>query len=184
MNMRGRCLAAMIVTLAASGGCKRPDGEDGAVTSPFNDPQVAGLAVVETDHQVQTGTAVLGFSLMTIPPVLAYAQHIVTEMAAARDRLVALAAAQGIPVDQSTTEAKSGLMDTTIDVANSQPDAAYLEDSVHDVGKAIKIWDNTILPNVSNAALKAELENTRALLGAEEAAGMQLEQDTGIPPKK
>jgi hypothetical protein len=174
----------MIVTLAASGGCKAPDGVDGPVTSPFKDPQVMGLAVVETDHQVQTGTAVLNFPLMTIPPVLAYAQHVVDEMAAARDRLLALAAAEGIMVDESTTEAKSGLTDSMVDVGNKQPDAAYLEDSVHDIDKAIKIWDHTILPNVTDEALKAELANTRALLAAEEAAGMQLESDTGIPPKK
>jgi hypothetical protein len=160
-------------------GCNRPDGEMGPVTSPFKDPQAAGLAVVLTDHQVKNAMA----AHLNIPPVVTYAQMIVEVFAPATDRLMMVAAEQGIPVDQSTTEAQANLKDTQIDTGNMQDDGTYLGDSVHDITKAIEIWDNTILPNVTNEALRAELEATRQLLVDAAAAGMAIMTQTGIPAK-
>lgn len=182
--MRALSTMVMIVLLAASSGCGRfPDGEMGPVTQPFGDDQVVGLAVVLCDHQVQVGSAALSRGLLSIPSVQAYAMRIVAEQTVARDRLIALAAAQGLTIDESTTEAKAHLTDTSVDIGNRQRDPAYLADSVHDVGKAIRVWQNTLLVEVRNPALQAELEVTLQTFNAELAAGQGLLVETGIPPK-
>jgi hypothetical protein len=173
---------ALIVTCCALGSCKRPDGENGPVTEPFADPQAVGLGVVLTDHQVQVGTAALDRGL-EVAAVHDYAVRLVARMAEARDQLLAVAAAQQIAVDQSTAEAQANVHDTSIDIGNHQNDAQYLADSVHDVGKALEIWDNTILPSVTNAALQTELEATRQLLADELAVGKEILALTGIPAK-
>jgi hypothetical protein len=160
-------------------GCAPPDGEKGPVSSPFGDPQVAGLAVVLTDHQVQNAMA----GQLTFPSVQAYARQIMSTFGPARDRLVAVAAAQGIPVDQSSTEAKANLHDTEVDTGNAQDDGTYLGDSVHDLTKALSIWDHTLLVEVRNPALRAELEATRQLIVDAVAAGQALMAETGIPAK-
>jgi hypothetical protein len=173
---------AMIVTLAASGGCKKPDGEDGPVTGSFSDPQAVGLAVVLLDHQATVGTAAINRPL-TFPQVQEYATRVVAETSAARDHLMEVAANLGVMVDQTTTEAKTNEHDTEVDVGNHQDDGTYLGDSVHDISKAVRIWDNTILPNVSVPMLKDELQSIRAMLAALVDAGTQVEVETGIPPK-
>jgi predicted outer membrane protein len=180
--MRTNSVVVVVLSLFAVSGCRRPDGQDGPVSEPFGDPQVAGLAVVLTDHQVLVGMEAISIGLQ-VPEISAYAIRVVAEQSAARDRLLETAAAQGINVDQSTTEAHTNLQDTMTDVANHQPDGNYIQDSVHDIGKAIEVWNNTLLPNVHNAALRAELDTTLQLLQASFAAGSQLLVDFSIPPK-
>jgi predicted outer membrane protein len=180
--MRTLRIAATVVLWWSWSGCTRTDGVAGPVSSPFGDDQVVGLAVVVTDHQVQTGQAALDRGAK-IPEVVAYAMNVIAEQTAARDRLVALAAAQGLRVDQTTIEARTNLVDTMMDVGNFQNDSQYLADSVHDIGKAVEIFDNTLLPLVRNPALRAELTATRELLANELAAGQQVLKETGIPPK-
>jgi predicted outer membrane protein len=177
MRMRSASVVLLLIC-----GCNRPDGENGPVTSPFGDAQAAGLAVVLSDHQVQVGMEAISLGLQD-PDVLDYATRLVAEQTGARDRIMAIAAAQGITPDESTTEAKANLDDTMIDISHHQPDGPYIQDSQHDVGKAIQIWNNTILPNVRNEALKAELEATLQLLEVSFAAATQLLMVAGIPVK-
>jgi len=173
----------LMLALLGGVGCTRPDGEDGAVTHPFGDDQVLGLALVLTDHQVIIGQAALSRSPLAIPAVQDYAMQIVDEQRQAGDRLRAIGTAQGLTTDQSTTEAKAQLADTQVDIGSMQNAAEYIQDSAHDVGKAIRVWDNTLLVNVQNPALRAELVNNRALLAADLAVAQQLERDNHITPK-
>lgn len=177
-----RSAAVVLLWICTLGGCKRPDGENGPVTDPFGDPQAAGLAVVLTDHQVQVGTEALSLGLQ-FPPNRDYATRVVAEQTGARDRLREVAAAQGIEIDDSTAEAKANLQDTINDVGHMQPDGPYIQDSQHDIGKAIEIWNNTLLPNVHNAALRSELEATLQLLQASFAESSQMLMEEGIPVK-
>jgi hypothetical protein len=174
-----RSLVAFLVLVVGLVACARPDGEQGPVSSPFGDPQAAGLAVVLTDHQVTNAMA----GQLNFPSVLAYAQMIVAVFGPATDRLRSVAAVQGIAVDEGTTEAKANLKDTEVDTGNHQDDGTYLGDSVHDLTKALEIWDNTILKRVENPALRAELEATRQLIVDAIAAGMAIMSETGIPAK-
>jgi predicted outer membrane protein len=180
--MRIRSAAVVLPFLCSLVGCNRPDGENGPVTDPFGDPQVAGLAVVLTDHQVQVGMEALSLGLKS-PDVRDYATRVVAEQTGARDRLTAVAAAQGIAIDDKTTEAKANQTDTMMDVMHMQPDGPYIQDSQHDMGKAIMIWNNTLLPNVHNAALRAELEATLPLLQASFDEATQILMEQGIPVK-
>jgi hypothetical protein len=175
--------AWLAVAVVGALGCMRPDGADGAVTHPFGDDRVLGLAVVLTEHQMIIGEAALSRPPLSIPAVQAYAMRIVDEQRQATDRLRAVGVAQGLTVDENTTEAKTQLGDTKVDIGSMQDAPEYIADSVHDVKKAIRVWDNTLLVNVRNPALRAELEATRALLAADVAAGEQIERDAGVPPK-
>jgi predicted outer membrane protein len=180
--MRVRSAAVVLLFICTVGGCKRPDGENGPVTDPFGDAQVVGLAVTLTDHQVQVGTEALSLGLQ-VPEVLGYATRVVAEQTGARDRLREVAAAQGIEIDDSTTESKANQQDTMLDVGHHQPDGPYIQDSQHDMGKAIEIWNNTLMPNVHNAALRAELEATLQLLQGSFAEASQMLMEMGIPAK-
>jgi len=188
--MRTRPLIALLGVLGALAGCTPPDGEKGPKDDEFNDHQVVGLAVVLTDHQVQVALALIerGASLTQVHD---FAVRIVADFTPARDRLIALAAAQGLTIDQTTVEAQSHLIDTEEDIALIQPpveglkvDQVYFADALHDLDKALTVWDNTELLWVSNAALRDELTATRAIFVDALAAGRGLSQQIGIAEKQ
>jgi predicted outer membrane protein len=169
--------------VACAAGCGNNNGTVGPTSANFGDPQVLGLAVVETDHQVIVAQAALDHGLF-YPQVQEYATRVIAEFGPARDRLLAIGTAQGIAVDQTTVEAKDNLGDDDITplagLTGVEVDKIYMPDSVHDMQKGVEIWDNSLLPNVTNAALRAELENTRVLFVNEAAAGQQVLVETGL----
>jgi predicted outer membrane protein len=178
----GRLAGWLALALVGVVGCGRPDGEDGAVTEPFGDNRVLGLALALTDHQVIIAEAALSRPL-SIPAVQDYAMRLAAEQRQAGDRLRALGMEQGLFVDQATTEAEAHIEDTKVDIRSMQDAPEYIADSAHDVRKAVRVFDNTLLVKVNNAALRAELEVIRALLAADLAQAQQIERDNGVPPK-
>jgi hypothetical protein len=183
-----RTVLVLATVVACAAGCQPKNGTVGPTSESFADPQVLGLAVVETDHQVLVAQAALERGLF-YPQVAAYAMNVIVVMAPARDRLLAIGMAQGIPVDMTTVEAQDNLGDDDISplqppVAGVQVDKIYMPDSVHDMQKAVQIWDNTLLPHVTNPVLQAELVQTRALFVDQVNAGMQVLAETGLPTKQ
>ena len=177
---------ALVFALA---GCEPNDGEAGPETDVFDDPQVMGLAVVLSDHQVQVAMGALQRGLQ-YPGVQAYAMQMIAEQSAARDRLLTIAQQENIAVDESTVEAKSHQTDTAEDIQLLQPpvegtqvDNTYLADSLHDVGKAMTIYDATVLPNAKSGPMRDQLTTIRAMYTSELSSGMSVQAQYAIPPK-
>jgi hypothetical protein len=188
--MRTRLFAVILGALCALAGCRPPDGESGPKTDDFGDNQVVGLAVVLTDHQVQVALAVLARGPVRVE-VSAFATRVVEDLTPARDRFIDLAEEQRLVIDETTVEAKSHLQDTKEDIQLIQPpvegiqvDQVYLADALHDLDKAIEVWDNTQLPSVRNAALKEQLIVTRQIFVDVHNAGLLASQATGIAEKR
>lgn len=166
-----------------------PDaGMDAGVMLTLTDAQIARVLQVANDGEVMLGQ--FSAPRATNADVLAFNQQMVTEHTAARQRLDALLAAQGIVPEDSTLSLQLQLeVQQMIEVLSgpnaptgAELDLALISAQLDAHARVAFIGDAQLAPQVTNTALKQELTTERQSVQMHLDAAQPIQSGLVLPP--
>lgn len=175
-------LAALVLAACSNGGATSDGGMDagfvgwseGGVDAPFDSPDTGPLSdpeivgVLHAIHQGEIQIADFAATHARTAPVIAFANGIGAQHAAADASLSDAASVAGLTsVDTSVSIRQANLrtykLDELMSAGCATLDSLYVGD-VWAIQDSIGLIDDHLLPAVSSAAIRTELESTRAIL--------------------
>lgn len=170
------------VTVAAAETMPEPSASQVAPATAPTDPQIAMIAVVANNIDIDAGK--LAIEKAQDKSVKELAEMMVRDHTTVNDQVNALAKKLGVSPQESaiSTSLKSDAdktMEKLKKLSGTQFDKAYVENEVKFHTAVIDVVDKSLIPNAKNAELKSLLETSRPIFVAhlEHAKNVQTSLD-------
>jgi putative membrane protein len=150
--------------IGGRGGVTPIAGTGSDVGGRLSDAQIAAVTAAANTGEIQLGTIAL--SRARLPEVRAFAQEMITAHGAAQDRATVLLQSLTItPIDNNlSTQLQQDAQRASVmlqNIAASDFDLAYVQSQVDIHTRVLAILDDTLLPSVSEIALRTDLTLVR-----------------------